>query len=1129
VKAHRELIVYLESDSADSLFYFADGQTPTFEVLIPDGESDTVFYYRDRNAGKPTLRISTDHLEDEQSETIHKGILTAKADDVVAQFGAVPQKYAGTPVTGAIHGDSFGVTYQCAATNATPVGEYDIGAVLHDPHNRKDNYRFEPIPGKLKIEPASITITADNQTSVYGAALPKFTGSAPPPGVTVSYQCMASPSSDVGDYAINPIVSGAQSNYFVTMQSGVLTIGPAPLGVNAPSFGINLGDPLPAFIGTVTGIQNNDSITASCTCQATSASGPGQYPIVAAADDQGTGKLKNYTVTATNGQLTINALPAQPATPTVTAHVFFKEGVPPAPVAIPNLPLTFEISGNRIPVNPSDANGYVSCPVPAAVSLQQPQLVTIIAPPHDFNGVILQPTAKGPIYTKIGSRQAFQNIELEYEKAPAELWLQANLKGKPLAGVSISLFPTSPPSDKPVRTIVTSASAPSVITGLADGLYNISISPSPLTVHGQVVELDQPSGGLMSAHVAAGQQVQMLDRIQFTPAVGRILATVTDATTGNGLGMVPMTATPHDTRLGKPPVQHTNASGEALFPNLSPGQYTVQFEQLEITLNKTNYVPQGATAQTVTVRPSATTSAPEFHLTPDIPRIVGEILDEDGNPFPNAEVVIYDAFGDKVVDTVIAGPDGKFTRPVPSKGVYHIGPKQDASGATTIKTPVTVNSPGFVTATFRRGGGGGGGVPGGGKTVREAFTDLAAYPVLTEEVGYPPAPLSTPSGGAPSAPGGSGLGQIASRAVADVLGWKVKTDDPKGFVGALTQAFTLTEVEGHIVSKWVPRNYAVQSDLSGGITGAQASLYTRANDALGESLPLLDGLYALDPAAVPEDVDALREVVRDQMTQLVNELGYAGGPRVARVNQYFFLLLGPPLSLSLSSATVPQFDPDKIQGTLGNLRDYYGLATLPKGKPNPLVNTVDDEQNTTNFRVLSDYLTSLAQSWISNLQFFVLQSVNTVTSTPFLGTQLVLISRQLSVTAELVDDVRFALDSVFIGSSERQTLLIVFPPASNFAPIFLEDLLSWIQRLVSEEAPGVIQSSGKFGVFQIVQVAGQLQLMLAGAINPVNTSAIPKGYFTPRVQRAMAALADQLAELINLATPVGTSKLVSVP
>jgi hypothetical protein len=77
-----------------------------------------------------------------------------------------------------------------------------------------------------------------------------------------------------------------------------------------------------------------------------------------------------------------------------------------------------------------------------------------------------------------------------------------------------------------------------------------------------------------------------------------------------------------------------------------------------------------------------------------------------------------------------------------------------------------------------------------GKAVKESEIDLTAYPVLTEEIGYPPSPLSRPSGG-PSSPGSGGapggLAQVASRAIGDVLGWKTNATDAKGFIGALSR------------------------------------------------------------------------------------------------------------------------------------------------------------------------------------------------------------------------------------------------------------------------------------------------------------------------------------------------------
>jgi hypothetical protein len=411
-----------------------------------------------------------------------------------------------------------------------------------------------------------------------------------------------------------------------------------------------------------------------------------------------------------------------------------------------------------------------------------------------------------------------------------------------------------------------------------------------------------------------------------------------------------------------------------------------------------------------------------------------------------------------------------------------------------------------------------------GSTSR-SVEDLAAFSLLTEEIGYPPSPLARPSGvGGAAAPSGGTLGQIATKAISDVLGWQAKTD-PKGFQGALTAAFKLEEEEGVTKAIWTPRTYAIQTDLSGGITGAQASVYKRAKDALDQSLPLLDGLYPLFKEAKDEDVAALRATVRTQFTDLVNETGQLGGPRIARVTQLFFLLLGQQLPQQASavqgfvtgqpgSGGPLATDPDRISGSLGNLRSLFGF-----GKDDDQVNTVEDEQDLTNFRIVSDYVTSLAQSWLNNLSFFGLQ-----TQTPFYGTQLVLLTRQLSVIAESVNEVRFTLDSVFIGPAERQTLQINFlsPPAPiGTPPMFFEDLLTWIDSFASEEGPRLIQDGGKLAVGgSFVPIGTQLQTLVAGAVTPANASSLPRGYKTARVRRSLEELRDQLQELVNLAAPI---------
>ena len=382
--------------------------------------------------------------------------------------------------------------------------------------------------------------------------------------------------------------------------------------------------------------------------------------------------------------------------------------------------------------------------------------------------------------------------------------------------------------------------------------------------------------------------------------------------------------------------------------------------------------------------------------------------------------------------------------------------------------------------------------------------DAVTYPVLTEEIGYPSSPAARGFGGGGAA-GAAPLGQMVSKALGDVLGWKVRSDDAKGFMGALTTSFTGTDVEGHTEWTWTPRTYAVQTDLSGGITGAQASIYSRAQVALDKSLPLLDGLYSLDTEADPDDVAALKALARSQLTELVNEFPFPGGPRVSRVNQYFLMLLfDPPAAFP---PPVLQTEPDVVGGTLGRLRNILGLKLS-----DDRVNTVEEEQNLTNFRILSDYVTSLAQTWINNQEFFGLDSKK-----PFFGTQLVLLSRQLSVIAESIDEVNFALDSVFIGPAERQTLKLNFGGSAK--QLFAEDLFSWIRSFAVDEGPRIIQEGGKLSIKgNFLPVAKELHTLVDAVDDKKHhNEALPRGFHTARVQRALQELAKQLKELVDLA------------
>jgi hypothetical protein len=215
-------------------------------------------------------------------------------------------------------------------------------------------------------------------------------------------------------------------------------------------------------------------------------------------------------------------------------------------------------------------------------------------------------------------------------------------------------------------------------------------------------------------------------------------------------------------------------------------------------------------------------------------------------------------------------------------------------------------------------------------------------------------------------------------------------------------------------------------------------------------------------------------------------------------------------------------NPDRIGGTLGEIRKIYGIYFQKEGKDNPLSNSIEDEQDITNFRVVADYMTSLLMTWLGNFNYFML---TTQKLPAFLGTQLILIGRQFNVVAETVNEVRFTLDSVFIGPNERQQLLLQFTPDATgvaLPSMYLEDVLTEIERTVIDEGPRLIKDGGRIAIQNNVQPVVETLIDMTGAAqHPYNIAALPDGYRTPRVQRSLNDLSDQLTYLYKLAEQVG--------
>jgi MBG domain (YGX type)/Bacterial Ig-like domain (group 3)/FG-GAP-like repeat len=92
------------------------------------------------------------------------------------------------------------------------------------------------------------------------------------------------------------------ADYTPATQTVTLLVNPAPLTVSANNAARVFGAANPTFTGTITGAVNGDSLTESFTSTATGNSPVGSYPIVPAISGAA---QANYTITATNGTLTI--------------------------------------------------------------------------------------------------------------------------------------------------------------------------------------------------------------------------------------------------------------------------------------------------------------------------------------------------------------------------------------------------------------------------------------------------------------------------------------------------------------------------------------------------------------------------------------------------------------------------------------------------------------------------------------------------------------------------------------------------------------------------------------------------------------------------------------------------------
>jgi len=157
------------------------------------------------------------------------------------------------------NGDNITATYATTATQSSPAGTYPIVPTLVDPDNKLGNYAVTSTNGVLTINPAPLTITAQDATKVLNSPNPSFTASysgfvlGEGPAVlsgTLTCTTTALLNSPIGSYPIT--CSGQTStNYAITYVAGTLHVVYVAAGICVGDPGHQILHPINADGSTV--------------------------------------------------------------------------------------------------------------------------------------------------------------------------------------------------------------------------------------------------------------------------------------------------------------------------------------------------------------------------------------------------------------------------------------------------------------------------------------------------------------------------------------------------------------------------------------------------------------------------------------------------------------------------------------------------------------------------------------------------------------------------------------------------------------------------------------------------------------------------------------------------------------
>ena len=267
-------------------------------------------YYAKWTLAVPTVTVSADKTYISSGET---STLTATTQHGLAGVTYEYQWYAGNPDSGSGTKIDGATSQSYSVSSLTQASTYYCEVTAVNGEDKSEVAKSEAVTITPANAKGSVTITNDKDSAIYGDA--PFTFSYTASGdatVTSSDPSIAAVSDNNGTVTVTIAGAGiaeisvdfaGSTEYSTASDKFTLTVAKATLTITADNKFIYVGDTLPTYTYTVSGLVGDDRLTTepTVTCTGADANKAGTYTITATGADAG----NSYTINYVDGTLTV--------------------------------------------------------------------------------------------------------------------------------------------------------------------------------------------------------------------------------------------------------------------------------------------------------------------------------------------------------------------------------------------------------------------------------------------------------------------------------------------------------------------------------------------------------------------------------------------------------------------------------------------------------------------------------------------------------------------------------------------------------------------------------------------------------------------------------------------------------